>query len=127
VGEPLVAGSGLSTGGAVAGDPLGAGEPPGAPEPLGVTDGLADRDGDRDGEGDRDGLGPDRVGLGVTAGVEVGTAGWTTLAGTGIGRTRMYSARMARNRPEMTRVEVRGRRLTRHPRWTGRCRGRRRR
>jgi hypothetical protein len=102
---------------------LGAGEASGAPEPLGVTDGLADRDG----EGDRDGLVRDRVGLGVRVGVELGTAGETTLAGTGIGRTRIYSARIARNRPEMTRVEVRGRPLTRHPRWTGRHRGQRRR
>jgi hypothetical protein len=127
VGDPVVAGSGLSTGGAVVCEALGAEEAAGAPEPLGVTDGLADRDGERDGEGDRDGLGTDRVGLGVTAGVELGTAGETTLAGTGIGRTRMYSARIARNRPEMTRVEVRGCPLTRHPRWTGRYRGQRRR
>ena len=86
-----------------------------------MLDGLTD--GDR--EGDRDGLGPDRVGLGVAAGVELGTAGCTAAAGTGTGRTRMYSANTARNRPEMMRVEVRGRPLTRHPRWPGRYRGRR--
>ena len=123
MGDPVVVGSGLTTGGAVVCDSLGTGEVVGVPEPLGVIDGLAD--GDRD--GDRDGLGPVRMGLGVTAGVELGgTAGCTDAAGTGNGRTRMYSARMARNRPEMTRVEVRGRPLTRHPRWPGRYRGRRR-
>jgi hypothetical protein len=127
VGDPVVVGSGLRTGGTVVRASLGAGDAPGEPEPLAVADGLTDGDGDRDGEGDRDGLGRDRVGLGVTAGVELGIAGCTVAAGTGIGRTRMYSARIARNRPEMTRVEVRGRRLTRHPRWTGRYRGRRRR
>ena len=63
----MVVGSGLSTGGAVVGDPLGTGEPVGVPEPLGVTDGLTD--GDRD--GDRDGLGPVRVGLGDAVGVEL--------------------------------------------------------
>jgi hypothetical protein len=58
----VVVGGGLSTGGAVACDPLGEGEVVGVPEPLGVTDGVAD--GDRDGEGDRDGLGDVRAGLG---------------------------------------------------------------
>jgi hypothetical protein len=117
-----VGGSGLSTVGEVVSDPLGAGDAVGVAEPLGVADGLTDR------EGDRDGVGTDRVGLGVTVGVELGVAaGCTDAAGTGTGRTRMYSARMARNKPEMIRVEVRGRPLTRHPRWTGRYRGRRRR
>jgi hypothetical protein len=110
----------------VVSDPLGAGDAVGVTESLGVADGLTD--GDRDGEGDRVGVGEDRVGVGVTVGVELGvTAGCTAAAGTGIGRIRMYSASTARNRPEMIRVEVRGRPLTRHPRWTGRYRGRRRR
>ena len=60
----MVVGSGLSTGGAVADDPLGEGEVVGVPEPLGVTDGVTD--GDRD--GDRDGLGAVRVGLGDAVG-----------------------------------------------------------
>jgi hypothetical protein len=63
----VVVGSGLSTGGAVACDPLGEGEVVGVPEPLGVTDGVAD--GDRDGEGDRDGLGDVGGGLGDAVGV----------------------------------------------------------
>jgi hypothetical protein len=117
-----VDGSGLSTVGAAVSDPLGTGEAVGAAEPLGVTDGLTD--GERDGEGDRDGVGTDRVGLGVAVGVGL-AFGCTDAAGTG--RTRMYSASTARNKPEMIRVEVRGRPLTRHPRWTGRYRGRRRR
>jgi hypothetical protein len=118
-----VVGSGLSTGGTVVSDPLGPGAAVGGAEPLRAADGLTD--GERDGEGDRDGVGTDRVGLGVPVGVELGvTAGCTDAAGTG--RTRMYSARMARNKPEMIRVEVRGRPLTRHPRWTGRYRDRRR-
>ena len=57
----MVVGGGLSTGGAVACDPLGEGEVAGVPEPLGVTDGLTD--------GDRDGLGDVRVGLGDAVGV----------------------------------------------------------
>ena len=65
--DPVVVGSGLSTGGAVVGDWLGTGEPVGVPEPLGVTDGLTD--GDRD--GDRDGLGLVCVGLGDAVGVAV--------------------------------------------------------
>jgi hypothetical protein len=85
VGDPVVVGSGLSTGGVVVRASLGAGETVGEPEPLGVLDGLTECDG----EGDRDGLGRDRVGVGVTVGVELGTAGRTALAGTGIGRTRM--------------------------------------
>jgi hypothetical protein len=113
----------LSTVGPVVSESLGAGA---VTEPLGVADGLTD--GERVGEGDRVGVGTDRVGVGLTVGAGLeGTAGCTAAAGTGIGRTRMYSARMARNRPEMIRVEVRGRPLTRHPRWTGRYRGRRRR
>jgi hypothetical protein len=116
----------LSTVGPVVSDPLGAGDTVGVAGPLGVADGLTD--GERDGEGDRDGVGTDRVGLGVAVGVELGeTFGCTDAAGTGTGRTRMYSARMARNKPEMIKVEVRGRPLTRHPRWTGRYRDRRRR
>jgi hypothetical protein len=126
VDDDPVLGSGLSTVGPVVSDPLGAGEAGAVTEPLGVAVGLTD--GERVGEGDRVGVGRDRVGVGVTVGVWVGdTAGCTVAAGTGIGRTRMYSARMARNRPEMIRVEVRGRLLTRHLRWTGRYRGRRRR
>jgi hypothetical protein len=110
----------------VVSDPLGAEDAGAGTEPLGVADGLTD--GERVGEGERVGVGRDRVGVGVTVGVWAGvTAGCTVAAGTGIGRTRMYSARMARNKPEMTRVEVRGRPLTRHPRWTGRYRDRRRR
>jgi hypothetical protein len=121
-----VVGSGLSTVGPLDSDPLGAGDAGAVTEPLGVADGLTD--GERVGDGDRVGVGRDGVGVGDTVGVELGvTAGCTVAAGTGIGRTRMYSARMARNRPEMIRVEVRGRRFTRHPRWTGRYRGRRRR
>jgi hypothetical protein len=114
----------LSTAGPLVSDPLGTGDAGAVTEPLGVADGVTD--------GDRDGVGTDRLGLGVTVGVTVGvalgvTAGCTVAAGPGTGRTRMYSARMARNRPEMIRVEVRGRPLTRHLRWTGRYRGRRRR
>jgi hypothetical protein len=114
----------LSTVGPLVSDPLGTGDAGAVTEPLGVADGLTD--GERDGEGD--GVGTDRLGLGVTVGVALGvTAGCTVAAGTGIGRTRMYSARIARNKPEMIRVEVRGRPLTRHLRWTGRYRDRRRR
>jgi hypothetical protein len=114
----------LSTVGPLVSDPLGTGDAGAVTEPLGVADGLTD--GERDGEGDRVGAGRDRVG--VTVGVALGVAvGCTVAAGTGTGRTRMYSARMARNRPEMIRVEVRGRPLMRHSRWTGRYRGRRRR
>jgi hypothetical protein len=91
-------------------------------EPLGVADGLTD--GERVGEGDRDGVGTERVGLGVTVGVALEVAGCTVAAGTGIGRTRMYSARKARNKPEMIRVEIRGRRFMRHSRWAGRYRDR---
>jgi hypothetical protein len=130
VGEPVVVGSGLSTGGVVLCDPLGAGDAVGATEPLGVADGLTD--GDRD--GDRDGLGDVSAGLGDEVADELGwvlgrVLAWPVAADSdfGIGRTRMYSARMARNRPEMTRVEVRARPLTRHLRWPGRCRDRRRR
>ena len=63
----MVVGSGLTTGGAVACDPLGEGEVVGVPEPLGVTDGVAD--GDRD--GDRDGLGLVCGGLDDAVGVEL--------------------------------------------------------
>jgi hypothetical protein len=121
-----VVGSGLSTVGPVVSDPLGTEDAGAVTERLGVANGLTD--GERVGEGDRDGVGTDRVGLGVTVGVELGVAaGCTVAAGTGTGRTRMYSASTARNKPEMIRVEVRGLRLTRHPRWTGRYRDRRRR
>jgi len=65
----VVVGSGLSTGGAVACDPLAEGEVVGVPEPLGVTDGVADGDRDRDGDGDGDGLGDVRGGLGDAVGV----------------------------------------------------------
>jgi hypothetical protein len=122
VGDPVVVGSGLSTGGAVVCDPLGPGEVAGVPEPLGVTDGLTD--------GDRDGLGDVSAGLGDAVGDELDWESGLPVAAdcdADIGRTRMYSARMARNRPEMTRVEVRGRPLMRHLRWPGRFRGRRRR
>jgi hypothetical protein len=89
VADPVVVGSGLSTGGAVVCDPLGEADPVGATEPLGVADGLTD--GDRDGDGVRDGLGAVRVGLGDQVGVELGwTLCWPVLADsdTGIGRTR---------------------------------------
>lgn len=115
---------GLSTGGAVACDPLGEGELVGVPEPLGVTDGLTD--GDRDG----DGLGDVSAGLGDAVGDELDWESGLPVAADSdadIGRTRMYSASMARNRPERTRVEVRGRPLMRYLRWPGRFRGRRRR
>jgi hypothetical protein len=116
----------LSTVGPVVSDPLGAGDAGAGTVPLGVADGLTD--GERVGEGDRVGVGRDRVGVGVTAGVELGvTACCTVAAGTGIGRTRMYSASTARNTPEMIRVEIRGRLLMRHPRSTGRYRDQRRR
>jgi hypothetical protein len=129
VDDPAV-GSGLSAAGLVVSDPLGTGDAVGVAEPLGVADGVTDGDRDREGdrEGDRVGVGTDRVGLGVAVDVGLGlTFCWADAAGTGTGRTRMYSARMARNKPAMIRVEVRGRPLTRHPRWTGRYRGRRRR
>ena len=106
-------------------DPLGAGEG----EPDGVTDGLGVRDGLGDGE-DGDGDGGRETGDGeLGAGLEVPgfPPGWDAPAGADTGRTRMYSASTARNRPEMTRVEVRGRPLMRHPRWPGRCQGRPRR
>jgi hypothetical protein len=123
VGDPVVVGSGLSTGGAVVCDALGEADPVGVTEPLGVADGLTD--GDRDGEGVRDGLGTVRVGLSGEVGEELGwTPDWPVLADSdaGTGRNRMYSASTARNRLEMTRVEVRGRPLTRHPRSPGRYR-----
>jgi hypothetical protein len=122
VGEPVVVGSGLRTGGVVL-DPLGVGD---VTEPLGVADGLAD--GDRDGV--RDGLGDVDGGLGDEVADELGWVfAWPVAADcdVDIGRTRMYSASTATNRPEMMRVDFRGRPLTRHPRWPGRCRGRRRR
>ena len=110
----------------VVSDPLGTGEAVGVAEPLGVADGVTD--GDRDGEGDRVRVGTDRVGLGAAVDVGLWVAfGCTGAAGTGTGRTRMYSARTPRNKPEMIKVEVRGRPLTRRLRWTGRYRGRRRR
>jgi hypothetical protein len=117
-----VVGSGLSTVGPVVSDPLGTADAGAVTEPLGVADGLTDRE--RVGEGDRVGVGVDCVGVGVTVGAVDVAAGCTCAAGTGIGRTRMYSASTARNKPEMIRVEVRGRRLTRHLRWTGRYRDR---
>jgi hypothetical protein len=111
---------------------------------LGVTDaddvadadGVAERDwlGERlgrgrcdslgDGLGERTGLGADGVGLGTVAGVP---AGWVAAAGTGVGRTRKYSASTPRKTAVSTMVEVRGRLITRHPRSRARCRGRRRR
>ena len=124
--DPVVVGSGLTTGGAVLGDPLGPGEEVGVPEPLGVADGLTD--GVRD--GDLDGLGDVSVGLGDGVGVEVGYAvdgPVSARSGPGPGRNRKYSASTATNRPEMIRVEVRGRPLMRRPRWPGRCQGRPRR
>jgi hypothetical protein len=117
----VAVGSGLSTVGPVVSDPLGSGDTVGVAK-LGVADGLTD--GERVGEGDRDGVGTDRVGVGATVGVEVGVTACWTAAGTGIGRTRMYRARKARNKPEMIRVEIRGRPLMRHLRWTGRYRDR---
>ena len=124
----MVVGSGLTTGGAVACDPLGEGEVVGVPEPLGVTDGVAD--GDREGDGDRDGLGLVGVGLGGAAGVGLcWVFDWliSAFCGADTGRIRKYSASTATNNPEMTRVEVRGRPLMRRPRWPGRCQGRPRR
>jgi hypothetical protein len=124
VGEPVAVGSGLSTGGEVTCDSLGVGVEAGVTEPLGVADGLTD--GDRD--GDRVGLGDGSGGLGVEVGVAVGCAvDWPVWATCDfdIGRTRMYSASTATNRPEMMRVDFRGRLLTRRPRWPGRCRDRR--
>ncbi len=120
----------MVVGGAVACDPLGEGEVVGVPEPLGVADGVADRDRDGDGDGDRDGLGLVCVGLGGAVGVALC---WpldrliSAFCAADTGRNRMYSASTATNKPEMTRVEVRGRPLMRHPRWPGRCRGRPRR
>jgi hypothetical protein len=40
------------------------------------------------------------------------------------GRTQMYRVRTARNSTVSAIVEFRGRPLTRHPRWPGRCPGR---
>jgi hypothetical protein len=122
----VAVGSGLSTVGPLVSDPLGTGDAGAVTEPLGVADGLTD--GERVGEGDRVGVGRDRVGVGVTLGD--GLAGAVdcpveAAAGTGIGRTRMYSARKARNKPEMIRVEIRGRPFTRHSRWAGRYQDRR--
>jgi hypothetical protein len=111
-------------------DPLGTGDAVGVAELLGLADGMTDGDrdgeGDREGDADREGLGTDRVG---PASELCCTLDWPVSAdccGCG-GRTRKYSARMARNRPERIAVDFRGRPLTRHPRWHGRCRGRRRR
>ena len=97
-------------------DPVGVGDAVGVAEWLGVRDGLAD--------GDRTGLGTDRTGVGTEL---EGSGRCCSPADVGTGRTRMYSASTARNRPEMTSVEVRGRPVTRHPRWPGRYRGRPRR
>jgi hypothetical protein len=129
VGEPVV-GSGLCTGGVLLCDAPGVREVAGVTEPVGVAEGRADRDRDGEDEGVRDGFGEVVVGWGHAVGVEVGwTFDWPALAdcGGGTGGSRKYNASTARNRPEMTSVEVRGRPLTRHPRWPGRCRGRPRR
>ena len=92
---------------------------------AGVADGLTVCDW----LGDRLGLGEVLVGADVGAVEEGLVAFWVEPAGAtvGTGRTRMYSASTARNSPEITRVEVRGRPLMRHPRSPGRCRGRPRR
>ncbi len=88
-------------------------------EPVGVGDWVGR--GGCDELGDLVGLGAGPEGLGVEEGL---VAGWTTPAGAGTGRTRMYSASTARNRPLITSVEVRGRPLMRHPRSPGRSRDR---
>lgn len=120
-------GSGLSTVGPVVTDPLGTGDAVGVAELLGLADGMTDGDrdgeGDREGDADREGLGTDRVGLEFEF---CWTLDWPVSAdccGCG-GRTRKYSVKMARNKPERIAVDFRGRPLTRHPRWPGRCRGR---
>lgn len=97
-----------------------------------LGDALADRvgDGDRVGPGRRvlDG----RAGLGHVAGLRdhagLGDAGAVLgvpcafPAGVAVaGRTTMYSASTARNSPATTRVEVRGRPVTRRSRSRGRC------
>ncbi|MGH3154289.1 MAG: hypothetical protein ACRDOB_26690 [Streptosporangiaceae bacterium] len=76
--------------------------------------GVAEAEADADGEAERVGLGlcdGVRVGLdGVGVGVVLGlTAGPTTPAGAGTGRTRKYRASTARNSTVSTMVEVRGR------------------
>jgi hypothetical protein len=99
-------------------------------EGEGDPDGVADRDGvgDRLGRGVRDGAG-ERAGLGgangVLPGAGAGLLAGCTAAGTGVGRTRTYSASTPRNTAISTMVEVRGRLLTRHLRSRGRCPGRR--
>src|SRR3954468_2932781 len=97
----LVVGSGLSSVGPVVTDPLGTGDAVGVAELLGLADGMTDGDrdgeGDREGDADREGLGTDRVG---PASELCCTLDWPVSAdccGCG-GRTRKYSARMARNR-----------------------------
>lgn len=116
-------GSGLSTVGPVVTDPLGTGDAVGVAEPLGLADGMTDGDRDGEGDADREGLGTDRVGLEFEF---CWTLDWPVSAdccGCG-GRTRKYSVKMAMNKPERIAVDFRGRPLTRHPRWPGRCRGR---
>jgi hypothetical protein len=107
-------GDGLDEAGARESDGLGATDPDdaGDPDGVGVADRVDERDGVgerlgrglREGRGDGDGVYADAVGLGVVTGV---TTVWA--AGAGTGRTRMYSASTARNRPLSTMVEIRGR------------------
>ena len=114
----------------------GEGDEVGVTDGVGVTEGEAERAGlaERPGCGVRDGLGDAVPGAGLDedgAGLDAGT-GWVAAAGAGVaGLTRMYSAKVARNRTVSTTVEVRGRApvrcLTRRPRSRGRYRGRRRR
>lgn len=107
-------------------DTDGAGDPDGVAERdrAGERDGAGERLGRdvRDGTGERAGMrGADDVVLGAGAGLLAGC----TAAGTGVGRTRMYSASTPRNAAISTMVEVRGRLLTRRLRSPGRCPGRR--
>jgi hypothetical protein len=98
-------------------------------------------DGLDDGTVDGEGLDPDEepgVGVGcwrrgvgdglagrVRAGADVWPAGTEAPAGAGTGRTSRYRANTPTKSPHSTRVEVRGRRLMKRPRWSGRYRVRR--
>jgi hypothetical protein len=98
--------------------------PAGLADRVGLAErvGLADRVGlaERVGLADRVGLGEGSVGVGVAVGLIAGCAG---CAGAGVGRTRMYRASTATNRPLSTIVEVRGRPVMGWSRPAGRWQG----
>jgi hypothetical protein len=122
LGSPAPTGNGLTAGDTLDGAGLGVSLGWGDDE-LGAGR-VGDGDGERLADVEGDGLGDRVVGGAELVGVDVELDPvWPEFVDAGGGQTQMYNANTPTNSPMSTRVEVRGRLLTRHLLSRGRCQG----